>query len=147
MQNIYVISAEYGQWDDFTSVEMYVATDYVAAHNRLQSLAVEFAAAYAHMVEGLCHGISAYDSITTFQGDENVAGVARNTTWDGGVSLVLRSMPVGQTFRNSERLAQKGVDYLPEGWTEDRIAREGEELVATKYELMAEPHEQRFGVS
>ena len=147
MQNIYVITANYGEWDDYTEVEMYVATDEVAARNRMQTLADEFSAAYAHMVEGLCHGIGVYDSITTFQGDEHVADVARCTYWNEGVSLVLSVMPVGKTFRRAERLDGVDLSFYPEGWDEDRIDREGELLVATKYELMAEPHEQRFGVS
>lgn len=144
MSEIYIISAEYGQWEDHNSVEMYVATDYVAAHNRLQSLAIEFASAFSHMVEGMCHGIPHNESINTFQGDDNVGAVAYCSTWDGGVSLVLSSMPVGKTFRHSDRMIEKGVNFLPEGWTEERIAREGEELVATKYELLAEPHEKKY---
>ena len=72
--------------------------------------------------------------------------MARSSYWDDGIALSLWVNPVGQIFNGPEFLDRISVPFFPEGWTEERVERDGAELFATKYELMAEPFERLFGI-
>ena len=146
MEKIYIISAEYGDYDDHCKVEIYVATDAASAETHMGHAVVDFKAAYARMVDAMAHGFDAREADMVGV-NEHIAEIANSTYWSEGVSLVLTSMPVGKMFRRAEYIESVHLSLYPEGWDQDRLSREGDQFIATKYELMAEPHEQKYGVA
>ena len=143
MDKIYIIKAEYGDYDDACSVDMYATTIEGVAHGVLNSMAQEFTAAYSQMIEAMCHGVDPR-SIDLMGIDEKVAQVAHNTHWSEGVQLSLYVMPCGQLFRGSEFVCCAIVDLFPEGWDEERLSREGEDFIASKAEQLAQPYEMKY---
>lgn len=143
MDKVYIIVAEYGQWSDSTSDDMFVHNMESVAIGTMKSIAEEFLKAYRQILENIAHGASVYDLPDEI--NQHVADVAIRSYHDEGVRLAMYSMPFGQVTFRREYMSCINLSLYPEGWDYDRVAREGKELFATKYELMAEPYEHKYG--
>ena len=76
MENVYIISASYGEWDDHTSVDVCITTGGNSVV-RLDTIVREFTTAYRRMIEAMIQGVDTHDADMTGV-DEHIAKIAQH---------------------------------------------------------------------
>lgn len=138
MARIYIIAAEYGQWDCYRQDDLFATMDEEQARRKLVELADQFAGVFSQMVENYAH----MGDFGDLSGDENVIAVAKWSYHDDGLTLAVRSMEVGCTTRGFEYMERREIPFMPK----DSVSLNDIEPYNydSKYERMAFPYEQLF---
>lgn len=135
MAQLFIITANYGQYEDYCEVELFATVDEDEAYAKFTALQLAFAAVSDEIMDGMTHNglsILAADPVAT------VVDAAWN---DDGISLSLYEMVLGQLTVGKKRLENKYIAFVHSG---DFVSFEESYEADSDYETMASPYEEKW---
>jgi len=157
--NIFVVTASFGQWSDFTSVDMYLSTDENEAREMLARIHDQLSLISTQM------RLDPDAEYIGFGAPEAVYNVAKRAAWEDDIALTLSSMALGAVISDRVYITHTRVDIFvtsdfepvfPPEWLTPMITsnahptpsmceiREGIRTPADKYEWLAWPYEVKY---
>lgn len=137
MAQLFIITANYGQFEDYREVELFATVNPVEAYAEFAALQVKFVGAFDEMIERMPHnGSLDYGS---FLAAEPIVEVVDAAWHDEGFSLSLYEMILGQLTKGKNRLETKYISFTPDA---DFVS--SEEGSESAYETLAAPYEAKW---
>lgn len=138
MAHLFIITANYGQYEDYREVELFATVDLDEAYAEFATLQVKFVGVLGEMVDRMAHSGS-WDYGSPLAA-EPIMEIASSAWHDEGGSLCLHEMVLGQLTVGKKRLETKYIPATPSSDIYDSF----EEVSETAYDAMAAPYEAKW---
>jgi hypothetical protein len=138
MAQLFIITANYGMYEDYREVELFATADKAEADAKFASLQTEFVGVFGEMLERtIANGSWDYGPLLASEAIVTVA----NAVWhEEGFSLCLHEMAFGQLTVGKVRLKAEYIPFV----TDDPISFEDVIEGGNAYDAMAANYEEKW---
>lgn len=138
MAQLFIITANYGLYEDYREVELFATADQAEAYAKFASLQTEFVGVFGEMLERtVANGSWDYGSPLA---SEPIASIASAVWHEEGFSLCLHEMPFGQLTMGKVRLKSEYIPFV----ADDPISFEDIIEGGNAYDAMATRYEAKY---